>query len=139
MFEPRIKISENPAKVTNPGIKQVFRFYDDETGKALADLIALADEDFSSGEPLTIFHPEHTWKRTTLEHYHARPLLVPIFEGGRQVYESPKLSEIAAYAQSELGTFWEEYKRLNNPQRYKVDLSQRLYDLKTGLLAQRSR
>ena len=139
VFEPRIKISENPAKVTNPGIKQVFRFYDNETGKALADLIALADEDFSSTEPLTIFHPEHTWKRTTLEHYHARPLLVPVFEGGRQVYESPKLSEIASYAQSELGTFWEEYKRLNNPQRYKVDLSQKLYDLKTGLLAQRAR
>ena len=136
---PRIKISENPAKVTNPGIKQVFRFYDNATGKALADLIALADEDFSSGAPLTIFHPEHTWKRTTLENYHARPLLVPVFEGGKQVYESPKLSDIAGYAQSELNTFWEEYKRLNNPQRYKVDLSQRLYDLKTGLLAQRAR
>ena len=64
---------------------------------------------------------------------------MPVFEGGRQVYESPKLSEIASYAQSELGTFWEEYKRLNNPQRYKVDLSQKLYDLKTGLLAQRAR
>ena len=139
VFVPRIKISENPAKVTNPGIKQVFRFYDNATGKALADLIALADEDFSSGAPLTIFHPEHTWKRTTLENYHARPLLVPVFEGGKQVYESPKLSDIAGYAQSELNTFWEEYKRLNNPQRYKVDLSQRLYDLKTGLLAQRAR
>ena len=138
-FIPRIKISENPAKVTNPGIKQVFRFYDNESGKALADLIALADEDFSSGEPLTIFHPEHTWKRTTLENYHARPLLVPIFEGGRQVYDSPKLADIAKYAQSELDTLWEEYKRLNNPQRYKVDLSQKLYDLKTGLLAQRTR
>ena len=138
-FIPRIKISENPAKVTNPGIKQVFRFYDNESGKALADLIALADENFSSGEPLTIFHPEHTWKRMTLENYHARPLLVPIFEGGKQVYESPKLADIAKYAHSELDTLWEEYKRLNNPQRYKVDLSQRLYDLKTGLLAQRAR
>ena len=139
VFVPRIKISENPIKVTNPGIKQVFRFYDKQTGKALADLIALAEEDFSSGEPLTIFHPEHTWKQTTLTEYTVRPLLVPVFLSGKQVYESPKLCDIAEFARQELDTFWAEYKRLHNPQRYKVDLSKKLYDLRASLLEQQHR
>ena len=133
-FVPRIKISENPAKVTNPGVKRLYRFYDHRTGKALADLIALEDEDFSSGEPLTIFDPENTWKRMMLCDYDVRPLLEPVFEGGRQVYELPTLSEITAYANREMETFWDEYKRLHSPHRYKVDLSQKLYDLKRSLI-----
>lgn len=136
-FIPRIKISENPAKITNPGVKQLYRFYDRRSGKALADLLALDEEDFSSGEPLEIFDPENTWKRMTLCDYRMRQLLVPVFENGELVYDSPALSEIAAYAKQEMETFWDEYKRLNRPHRYKVDLSQRLYDLKLQLLANR--
>lgn len=136
-FIPRIKISENPAKITNPGVKQLYRFYDRRSGKALADLLALEEEDFSSGEPLEIFDPENTWKRMTLCDYRMRQLLVPVFENGELVYESPMLSEIAAYAKQEMETFWDEYKRLNRPHRYKVDLSQKLYDLKLQLLANR--
>lgn len=136
-FIPRIKISENPAKITNPGVKQLYRFYDRRSGKALADLLALDEEDFSSGEPLEIFDPENTWKRMTLCDYRMRQLLVPVFENGELVYDSPSLSEIAAYAKQEMETFWDEYKRLNRPHRYKVDLSQKLYDLKLQLLANR--
>ena len=136
-FVPRIKISENPAKITNPGVKQLYRFYDRRSGKALADLLALDEEDFSSGEPLEIFDPENTWKRMTLCDYRMRQLLVPVFENGELVYVSPALSEIAAYAKQEMETFWDEYKRLNRPHRYKVDLSQKLYDLKLQLLANR--
>ena len=136
-FIPRIKISENPAKITNPGVKQLYRFYDRRSGKALADLLALEEEDFSSGEPLEIFDPENTWKRMTLCDYRMRQLLVPVFENGELVYDSPSLSEIAAYAKQEMETFWDEYKRLNRPHRYKVDLSQKLYDLKLQLLANR--
>ena len=136
-FVPRIKISENPAKITNPGVKQLYRFYDRRSGKALADLLALDEEDFSSGEPLEIFDPENTWKRMTLCDYRMRQLLVPVFENGELVYDPPALSEIAAYAKQEMETFWDEYKRLNRPHRYKVDLSQKLYDLKLQLLANR--
>ena len=134
---PRIKISENPAKVTNPGVKQLYRFYDRKTGKALADMIALEEEDYSSGEPIEIFDPENTWKRMTLCEYDMRKLLVPIFENGELVYELPALSDIATYAHKELESFWEEYRRLTRPHRYKVDLSQKLYDLKHSLLAKR--
>lgn len=137
-FVPRIKISENPAKITNPGIKQLYRFYDRRSGKALADLIALDDEDFSSGEPIEIFDPKNTWKRMKLCDYSVRKLLVPVFENGRLVYQSPVLSDIAAYAKAEMDTFWDEYKRLTRPHVYKVDLSQKLYDLKIKLLEGRS-
>ena len=137
VFIPRIKISENPAKVTNPGVKQLYRFYDKNSGKALADLIALYDEDFTSGEPVEIFDPENTWKRMTLCEYEARKLLVPIFENGELVYDLPTLSEIAAYAQKELNSFWDEYRRLTRPHRYKVDLSAKLYELKHSLLVKR--
>ena len=132
---PRIKISENPAKITNPGKKKVLRIYSREDRHALADLIALHDEVYDASEPLTIFDPENTWKRMTLTDYTLRELLVPICRCGEQVYRSPDLHCIAAYARDELDTFWSEYKRLHRPQRYKVDLSQRLYDLKQSLLA----
>lgn len=133
-FVPRIKISENPAKVTNPGVKQVYRFYDKRTGKALADLIALDEEDYSSGEPFELFDPENTWKRMMICEYEARKLLVPIFVGGELAYNSPSLAAIAAYANHEKETFWDEYKRLNKPHRYKVDLSEKLFTLKNALL-----
>ena len=136
-FVPRIKISENPAKVTNPGVKQLYRFYDKKSGKALADIIALEEEDYTSGEPLEIFDPENTWKRMTLCEYEARKLLIPIFENGDLVYELPALSEIAEYSKRELESFWDEYRRLTRPHRYKVDLSAKLYELKHSLLAKR--
>lgn len=132
---PRIKISENPAKITNPGKKKVLRIYSKADRHALADLIALDDEVYDEQAPLTIFDPENTWKRMTLTDYTLRPLLVPIFRRGEQIYRSPGLHQIAAYAKEELDTFWSEYKRLHRPQRYKVDLSQKLYDLKQDLLA----
>lgn len=138
-FIPRIKLSENPIKVTNPGVKQLYRFYDKENGKALADLIALEEEIFNEDEPLEIFDPENTWKRMTLENYTIRKLLVPVFKDGQQVYTSPSLTGIIAYAQSEMDTFWDEYKRLHKPQRYKVDLSEKLYNLKHSLLSKKRR
>lgn len=134
---PRIKISENSIKITNPGMKKLLRLYDARDGKALADLITLHDETFDESQPLEIFDPEHTWKRMTLVDYSIRELLVPIFREGKQVYTCPALKDIAAYAKTELDTFWDEYKRLHTPHRYKVDLSQKLYDLKQDLLARR--
>lgn len=136
-FVPRIKISENPAKVTNPGLKRLYRFYDQRTGKALADLITTEEEDFSSGAPLEIFDPENPWKRMTLCDYTVRPLLVPVFVGGKLIYNTPALAEISSYAREEMDTFWDEYKRLHSPHRYKVDLSQKLYALKQDLLKQK--
>lgn len=135
VYVPRIKISENPAKVTNPGRKQVYRFYDKRSGRALADLIALEEEDFSTGEPIEIFDPNNTWKRMTLCDYTARKMLVPIFVDGQLVYETPSLKEITEHAQQELETLWDEYKRLHSPHRYKVDLSKKLYELKHELLS----
>ncbi len=135
VVQPRIKISDNPTKVTNPGIKQLLRIYGKADGKAIADLIALEEETFDPEHPLTLFDPENTWKRMTLTDYTLRSLLAPIFRGGELVYSPPTLSEIAAYAKRERDTLWDEYKRLHRPHRYKVDLSDGLYALKQRLLA----
>lgn len=135
-FVPKIKISENPAKVTNPGQKMLYRLYD-SAGMAVADLIMLDHERIDESKPLTIFDPVDTWKKLTLTNFKARRLLVPVFEGGRQVYESPKLIDIQAYCQRELDTFWAQYKRLRNPHRYKVDLSDELWMLKHTMLQRR--
>ncbi len=139
VIHPRIKISENPQKITNPGIKTVYRIYDRQTEKAIADLIALEDESYDSTKPLRIFDPESTWKSMTITDYTMRPLLVPVFTSGKLVYKSPSLTDIRAYAARELDTFWGEYKRLQAPHKYKVDLSQPLYDLKQNLLAASSK
>ncbi len=132
---PKIKISDTHEKITNPGFKTLYRVYDGD-GKAFADLIALADERFDVTAPLTLTHPTMRWKSTTLEKYSMRRLLVPVFEGGKQVYESPKLKDIAAYAVSEKDSFWDEYMRNVNPEIYKVDLSDELYALKSRLIAE---
>lgn len=134
-FIPRIKISENPAKVTNPGKKTLYRIYDGKDHKAVADLIALDEEIYNPALPLTLFDPENTWKTMTLTDYEMRKLLVPIFRDGKRVYELPTLMEIQRYAAEEVDSFWAEYKRLHKPHRYKVDLSKPLYDLKNKLLA----
>lgn len=131
---PRIKISENPAKVTNPGLKKVVRLYSGATGKAVADLIQLADEELDQTKPLTIFDPVHTWKKKTLTCYTFRELLVPIFREGRLIYNLPPLDDIRAHAQRGLDTLWDEHKRLTNPAHYPVDLSQKLWDLRQEMI-----
>ncbi len=131
---PKIKISENPGKITNPGYKKILRIYDKGKHKALADLICLEEEEYDESQPLVIFDPMETWKKTRFQHYQLRALLVPIFLRGQQVYESPCLQEICRYAKAEMETLWEEYKRLRKPHLYKVDLSKPLYDLKKRLI-----
>ena len=132
---PKIKISENPGKITNPGYKKVLRLY--EEGKMVADLICLDEETLDTSKPLTIFDPTETWKRMTLNDYTARELLVPVFVDGKCVYKQPGLWDIQAYAKQEMSELWDEYKRLKNPHVYKVDLSQKLYDLKQRMLTQK--
>lgn len=132
-YVPKMKISENPEKTTTPGIKTVYRIYNEE-GFALADLIALENEVYDATQPLTIFDPIDTWKRMTLTNYSMKPLLVQVIKDGELVYDMPELMQIQAYAKQELGTFYEEYKRLKTPHLYKVDLSQPLFDLKQSLL-----
>ncbi len=141
VFEAKIKISENPAKITNPGNKTIFRIYDKETGKIKADLIALYDEIYDENQDLEIFDPVDTWKRSLLKAgtYRLRELLVPVFQKGQCVYSSPKTMEIQAYCRKELNTLWEESKRLVNPQIVYVDLSKPLFELKNKLLNEKNR
>ncbi|HHU79216.1 MAG: nicotinate phosphoribosyltransferase [Caldicoprobacterales bacterium] len=134
---PRIKISENPVKITTPGYKKVVRIYNGG-GKAIADLVMLDEEEIDVSKPLTIFDPVNTWKRMTIRNFTIKELLVPIFVDGKKVYNTPGLLEIQAHASKELDTLWDEYKRLKNPHVYKVDLSQKLYDLKQRLLKEYS-
>lgn len=135
-FVPKIKRSENPEKVTNPGNKIIYRVYRKDTGKIIGDLIALHDEEFSEERNLKLFDPVYTWKKTLLKsgQFTLRRLLVPIFEGGRCVYQSPSVTDIAAYASRELDTLWDETRRFNNPHEVFVDLSRRLYNVKQELL-----
>lgn len=137
--EPKIKVSENIEKITTPGIKQIYRIYDKETDKAKADLITIRSEIIDESKPLTIFHPLYTWKRKTINNYYVKPLLVQIFDKGKLIYDRPSLEEIKEYCQKEINTLWDEYKRLEQPQVYKVDLSQDLWDLKTNLLNEAKR
>ena len=135
-WTPKIKLSENPEKVTNPGVKKVFRLYDAQTGKIKADLIALEHEEIDAAKPLTIFDPLATWKRMTLQpgEYTVRELLVPVFVDGECVYESPSVMEIRSYCKQELETLWDEHKRLIQPHLMPIDLSQELYDLKQQMI-----
>ena len=133
---PKIKLSDNSDKITNPAFKDVYRIYDNKTGKAEADLIVVRGEEIDESEPLTVFHPKETWKKTTFTDYTVRPLTVKVMEKGRLVYKLPSLKEISAYAEKEKESFWDEYKRLDNPHVYKVDLSQRLYDIKNSLISE---
>ncbi len=133
---PKIKVSDNVEKITNPGYKKITRLYDNVSDKAVADLIMLDEEVIDESQPLVIFHPVDTWKRMRLTNYHTKELLIPVFIDGKQVYDSPPLMDIQQYAEEDLSTFWDEIKRLINPQEYKVDLSYKLYDLKKSLLEQ---
>ena len=138
--ENKIKVSENPAKVTNPGNKTVFRFYDKETGKIKADLIALEGEQYDSDLDLELFDPVDTWKRSTLKagSYEVRELLVPVFKKGQCIYKSPSVMEMRERCIKELSTLWEESRRIVNPQEVFVDLSQALYELRNELLKNRN-
>ena len=135
-FIPKIKISDNPEKVTNPGIKKVLRIYDKTTGKLKVDLIALEEETIDTNQDLVVRDPKARWKKMKLKagQYTVRELLVPIFRGGKCVYESPQVMDIRSYAKEELETLWDEYKRLINPASMPVDLSDDLYYLKERML-----
>ena len=131
---PKIKISENPAKITNPHFKKVYRIFENESGKAIADLICVHDEVVDQSQPLELFDPEATWKRKTVTNYTAKELLVPIFQSGKKVYHSPTIAEMRAYCAAQIDLQWDEVKRFENPHNYYVDLSQKLWDIKQSLL-----
>lgn len=131
---PKIKVSENTAKITLPGIKIPWRLFDRETGKAIADVITLNDEKIVSGEPYEIFDPIHTWKRKTVTDFIAVKLQKQIFKSGKCVYESPDVSEIAAYRAEQVESLWDEVKRFEKPHTYYVDLSHKLWELRNELL-----
>lgn len=135
-FVPKIKLSENTEKVTNPGNKTFYRIYDNETGKIKADLICLVGEVFDENKDLKLFDPKEPWKKTKLKAgtYHMREMLVPVIRGGKAVYHSPKVMEIREICMKEKDTLWEETKRFVNPQKVHVDLSEKLYELKNTLL-----
>lgn len=130
---PKIKISENVEKITTPGFKQVYRFYDNDDNKAIADLVCLHDEEINKDE-IEIFHPVHTWKRKTLTNFHAKKLLVPIFEHGKRVYNLPSLEDIKKKKEREVSMLWEEVQRFEFPHIYIVDLSQKLWEMKNEMI-----
>ena len=131
---PKIKISENVGKITNPGFKKLYRFYSRESGMAEADYICLRHESVDDTKPLEICDPDARWKRKTMENFVARELLVPIFEKGKLVYDLPSLPEIKAHCEKEVASLWPEVRRFENPHGYYVDLSEKLMALKDRLL-----
>jgi nicotinate phosphoribosyltransferase len=131
---PKIKISENPAKITTPHFKKVYRIFSKATGKAEADLICLHNEQFDFDQPLELFDPDATWKRKVYTDIDVKELLVPIFQQGQLVYQVPDLQASRAYCQRQVDSLWDEVKRFENPHNYYVDLSQKLWDIKQSLL-----
>jgi nicotinate phosphoribosyltransferase len=131
---PKIKLSENATKIINPHHKKLYRLFDKETGKAIADELCVYDEIIDDSKPYTIFNPVDTWKRKTLTDFFAKELLVPIFLNGELVYTSPDIHQIREYCKSQVETLWDEAKRFENPHVYYVDLSQKLWDIKQELL-----
>lgn len=136
VLEPRIKLSENVSKITNPCAKKAWRLLDRTSGKAIADVVTLEEEIIDDSNPYEIFDPEYTWKRKTVDHFIARPLLVKLFDKGRCVYDSPGIEEIKAYCEEQVSILWEEVKRFENPHHYYVDLSTKLWNEKQRLIAQ---
>ena len=132
---PKMKVSENVDKITNPGFKTLYRLFSKKTNRCLADLIVLDEEEPPDGTPFEIFDPKAPWKRQLLTDYYAKNLRVKVFEGGKRVYQSPSVDEIRDYCEEQVAALWDEMLRLERPQLYYVDLSQRLYDLKQNLLA----
>ena len=136
---PKIKISENPEKITNPHFKKVYRIFDKETGTAVADQLCVFDETIDESEPLDLFDPVQIWKSKTVTDFTAKELLVPIFKNGECVYESPSIHEIRDYCKAQIMTLWDEVKRFENPHKYYVDLSHKLWEIKQGLLMNRGK
>ena len=132
--QPKIKLSDNTVKITNPGFKKLYRLYDRENGMAIADLITLHDEVVDDTKPLTLFDPIETWKKHEAENFRVEPLQHTIVKDGKLVYEFPALTDVRAFSKEQLSKFWEEYLRLDVPQLYKVDLSQKLHTLKIGMI-----
>ena len=135
---PKIKISENVGKITTPHFKKLYRFYGRDTGKAIADYLTVYDETVDDSKNLEIFDPDATWKRKEVYHFEARELLVPIYQKGKLVYKRPGIEEIKKYCAEQVDTLWDEVKRFDNPHNYYVDLSQKLYDIKTELLNEKN-
>ena len=131
---PKIKISENVGKITNPHYKKLYRFFANDSGKAIADYLTVYDETVDDTGNLEIFDPDAIWKRKTVYNFTAKELQVPIFRNGELVYQLPTLEEIRTYCKTQVDTLWEEVRRFDNPQTYYVDLSQKLWDVKYGLL-----
>ena len=131
---PKIKCSENVEKITIPHFKKVYRLYNRDNGKAIADYMTVYDEELDENKPLMLFDPYATWKTKNVCNFEARELLVPVFLNGKRVYTSPSLKEIQTYCKQQLDTLWEEFKRFDNPQTYYVDLSQKLWDIQQELL-----
>ena len=136
---PKIKVSENVGKITNPHFKKVYRFYGNDTGKAIADYICLHDEVVDDSRDLEIFDPQATWKRKNIYNFTAKELLVPIFQNGELVYNMPSLPDIQKYCAAQVDTLWDEVQRFDNPHTYYVDLSQKLWDIKYALLKSNGR
>ncbi len=132
--QPRIKISENVEKITTPGYKMPWRLFDKTTGKAVADVVALADEVISEDEPYVLFNPNAVWKRKTVSNFRAERLQVPIFKAGELVYKCPTVQEIRAFCEKEVNSLWEEVRRFENPHTYYVDLSLNLWQLRENML-----
>lgn len=131
---PRIKLSDNPEKVTTPGYKRVYRFYDTKTDKARGDLLTMPNETIDTSKEYVLFDPVHTWKKTVLKDYYVKELQVPIFKDGELVYKLPTLPEIKAYSEREVSKLWDEMMRFEFPQKYHVDLSEQLWELKMNML-----
>lgn len=136
---PKIKISENVAKITTPYFKKVYRLFSKETGMALADVLTTYDEKINGDEPYEIFDPGNTWKRKTISNFETRELLVPIFKNGECVYDLPSLGEIKEYCKAETDKIWDEVKRFENPHEYYVDMSQKLWDIRYKMLSENSK
>ncbi len=136
---PKIKISENVGKITNPHFKKLYRFYGNDTGKAIADYLCVYDETVDDTQDLEIFDPEATWKTKRVYDFTAKELQVPIFQNGELVYDCPTLEQIRTYCMEQVDTLWDEVKRFDNPHTYYVDLSQKLWDIKYGLLKKNNR
>ena len=132
--EPKIKISENVGKITNPHYKKLYRFYGNDTGKAIADYMCVYDEMVDDSKDMEIFDPDATWKTKVVYDFTAKELQVPIFKNGELVYELPTLKQIRTYCLRQVDTLWDEVKRFDNPHTFYVDLSQKLWDIKYGLL-----
>ena len=136
---PKIKISENPEKITNPHFKKIYRIFEKETGTAIADLLCVHDEVIDESKPLELFDPVQTWKKKTVTEFTAKELLVPIFKNGECVYELPSIDEIQKYCKEQIMTLWDEVKRFENPHKYYVDLSDKLWNIKNDLLMSRGK